>query len=142
MPTLKRPCPGRCGRLIASPVVRCPACARAVDQARGTPTARGFGYEYQAKRRRILARDGYVCHLCGQHRADSVDHLVPRSRGGTNEDSNLAAAHLSCNSARGARIIASPKSLNPWLVRRAIPLRRASVNPVGRSDPEERAGGV
>lgn len=36
----------------------------------------------------------------------SVDHVIPRSRGGTDERSNLQLCHLRCNSIKGARLIA------------------------------------
>ena len=32
-------------------------------------------------RRAVFARDDYQCQYCGAH-ADSIDHIVPRSRGG------------------------------------------------------------
>lgn len=100
MPTLRRPCP-RCRTvLIASPAKFCGPCVRARDTERGTTTERGLGWHYQAKRRRILERDGYVCWICGGPGANSVDHVIPRARGGTDDDDNLRAAHLSCNSGR------------------------------------------
>jgi 5-methylcytosine-specific restriction protein A len=34
-----------------------------------------------------------VCRICGQPGADSVDHMTPLARGGTNPPSNLAPAH-------------------------------------------------
>lgn len=54
-------------------------------------------------RRQVLERDMGVCHLCGGEGANSVDHLIPFSLGGTDNLDNLAAAHASCNSRRGAR---------------------------------------
>jgi 5-methylcytosine-specific restriction endonuclease McrA len=102
-PLLRRPCPGCKVVLIASPATRCSTCMRAKAAARGTTTERGLGWTYQKKRARILARDGYVCWLCGQPDADSVDHVVPRVHGGDDTDANLRAAHLRCNSSRGAR---------------------------------------
>jgi len=53
----------------------------------------------------VLARDGEVCHLCHQAGATSVDHIVPVAMGGTNDLANLAAAHLGCNSSKGARLL-------------------------------------
>lgn len=100
MPTLRRPCPRCRTTLIAAPAKFCPACQRARDAARGTTTERGLGWRYQRKRSAILARDGGICWLCGQTGADSVDHVIPRARGGTDDDDNLRAAHLSCNSRR------------------------------------------
>lgn len=41
----------------------------------------------------ILTRDQHLCYLCGQPDADTVDHLVPVYRGGTDDPSNLAAVH-------------------------------------------------
>ena len=52
---------------------------------------------------RILSRDGYTCMICGGEGANSVDHIVPRIRGGGHDDSNLRAAHVRCNSAMGGR---------------------------------------
>lgn len=55
----------------------------------------------------VYARDGWVCQLCGEAvdpereypdpLAASLDHVVPLSRGGTHESTNLQLAHLSCN---------------------------------------------
>lgn len=59
-------------------------------------------------RRRVFERDSYTCHLCGQpvDRAEaSIDHVVPVSRGGRDDEANLRTAHLSCNIKRGARRI-------------------------------------
>jgi len=42
-----------------------------------------------------------VCHICGQGAADAIDHIVPVSWGGSDDPSNLAPAHTSCNSAKG-----------------------------------------
>jgi 5-methylcytosine-specific restriction endonuclease McrA len=36
-------------------------------------------------------------------RGVSVDHVLPRSRGGSDDLSNLRPAHLRCNAGRGAR---------------------------------------
>ena len=50
----------------------------------------------------ILQRDRYVCHYCGEE-AGTVDHVVPRAEGGTDEPWNLVAACTTCNSARSSR---------------------------------------
>lgn len=42
-----------------------------------------------------------VCHICGQGAADAIDHIVPVSWGGSDDPSNLAPAHTSCNTAKG-----------------------------------------
>lgn len=47
-------------------------------------------------RRALFARDEYRCQYCGGF-ADSIDHIVPRSRGGRHEWENVAAACRPCN---------------------------------------------
>jgi 5-methylcytosine-specific restriction endonuclease McrA len=47
-------------------------------------------------RRAVFARDDYRCQYCGGV-ADSIDHVVPRSRGGRHEWENVAAACRPCN---------------------------------------------
>ncbi len=53
----------------------------------------------------VLARDR-VCQLCGAGRDDQrleVDHIVPRSRSGSNEPENLQVLCARCNRAKGNR---------------------------------------
>lgn len=99
MPTLRRLCPA-CKVTPITAGRRCATCERAYNQQRGTTTARGLGYAYQQKRPRILARDHGICWLCGEPGADTLDHVVSRARGGGDDDANLRAAHLRCNSAK------------------------------------------
>jgi 5-methylcytosine-specific restriction endonuclease McrA len=47
-------------------------------------------------RRAVFIRDDHTCQYCGR-RADSIDHVVPRSRGGANVWENVAAACRPCN---------------------------------------------
>jgi 5-methylcytosine-specific restriction endonuclease McrA len=53
-------------------------------------------------RRAVFARDEYRCQYCGD-RADSIDHVVPRSRGGLDVWDNLAAACRPCNTRKRDR---------------------------------------
>ena len=47
-------------------------------------------------RRAIFARDDHRCQYCGD-RADSIDHVMPRSRGGEHSWENVVAACRPCN---------------------------------------------
>ncbi len=51
-------------------------------------------------RQTVLARDGYKCVRCGSTDHPSVDHIFPRSMGGTHALTNLRTLCRSCNSAR------------------------------------------
>ena len=53
----------------------------------------------------IAERDRWICHLCGKRvprNTMTLDHLIPISKGGPHTDWNVALAHRSCNSRRGA----------------------------------------
>lgn len=54
---------------------------------------------------RVIKRDRGICHLCDRPGAETADHLVPYSLGGTHHYDNLKAAHLKCNRIRGNRSI-------------------------------------
>lgn len=52
------------------------------------------------KRVQIMERDGYTCSLCGRKPPDvelHVDHIVPRSKGGLDDDRNLQTLCSDCN---------------------------------------------
>jgi 5-methylcytosine-specific restriction endonuclease McrA len=51
------------------------------------------GSAEQTRRKRILARDMGVCHVCDGFGADQVDHVIPLGEGGADEDWNLASIH-------------------------------------------------
>ena len=55
-------------------------------------------------RRGVLARDGYRCAYCGGH-ADTIDHVIPRSRGGAHEWTNVVAACKKHNHDKGNRLL-------------------------------------
>lgn len=52
-------------------------------------------------RKQILARDGANCALCGSTDRLAVDHVLPLTRGGTNDPKNLRVLCKSCNSKKG-----------------------------------------
>ena len=55
-------------------------------------------------RLRILIRDGYCCQYCGSEDATTVDHVLPISKGGTDDSDNLVAACTRCNYSKGNRM--------------------------------------
>jgi hypothetical protein len=49
-------------------------------------------------RRNVFHRDGHTCQYCGcSNEALSIDHVFPRSRGGSDSWDNVATACLPCN---------------------------------------------
>lgn len=64
------------------------------------------GRKVAKARAQLLARYGHApyCAWCGLPIVGtvSVDHIVPRSRGGTDDIDNLQPMHPACNSAKGA----------------------------------------
>jgi 5-methylcytosine-specific restriction endonuclease McrA len=61
----------------------------------------------------VMRRDGHTCaYCCG--RADTVDHVLPRSRGGGDNWFNLVAACQSCNGLKGDR---TPQEAGMSLIR-------------------------
>ena len=72
-------------------------------------------------RRNLLQRDHHTCQYCGaRDQPLSVDHVLPRSRGGTDTWENVTTACLSCNVRKGNR---TPKEA-------AMPLHRAPHRPL------------
>ncbi len=55
-------------------------------------------------RRAVLARDDHRCAYCGGG-ADTVDHVLPRSRGGRHEWTNVVAACVRCNHRKADRLL-------------------------------------
>ena len=77
-------------------------------------------------RRGVLRRDDQRCAYCG-HSATTVDHVMPRSRGGADSWENLVACCLRCNNVKGDRTPAEmgwqlrtsprPPHAGAWIVR-------------------------
>ncbi len=55
-------------------------------------------------KRNVLVRDGFECAYCGK-RAErlSIDHIIPKSRGGRTDFDNCVAACKRCNLRKGGR---------------------------------------
>ena len=52
-------------------------------------------------RRALFARDGYSCQYCGASSRLTMDHVVPRSRGGRSNWDNVVTSCAPCNSRKG-----------------------------------------
>lgn len=92
---------GRAGYRRRATTKLCPGCARRNRDAM-TPAE-------------LAERDGTACGICGEtvdlalRRSDSpmcpsVDHIMPRALGGTDDPANLQLAHLTCNVKKGASV--------------------------------------
>ena len=56
-------------------------------------------------RKAVLARDAYTCQYCGRESHGlTVDHVIPRSRGGSSAWDNIVAACAPCNRRKGNRL--------------------------------------
>ncbi|MBL6619821.1 MAG: HNH endonuclease [Ilumatobacteraceae bacterium] len=80
-------------------------------------------------RRAVFARDDHTCQYCGGP-ADSIDHVLPRSRGGGHDWENLVAACRRCNLAKRDR---TPEEAGMRLRRPGCPPRPGSWVVVGAS---------
>lgn len=51
------------------------------------------------RRDRVLATHGRVCWICHEPIGDdlTLDHVLPKSEGGSNAEANLRPAHRKCN---------------------------------------------
>jgi hypothetical protein len=53
-------------------------------------------------KKKLFARDKYSCAYCKKE-ADTVDHVIPRSKGGETTWLNTVASCLKCNHKKGSR---------------------------------------
>ena len=69
-------------------------------------------------RKNILRRDGHQCQYCGKTEVTlTVDHVIPKSRSGSDSWENLVAACVGCNNRKGDR---TPADAGMKLRRRPI----------------------
>jgi len=73
-------------------------------------------------RKNVMKRDGMQCQYCGKKHVNlTVDHILPKSRGGKDEWENLTTACNECNNKKGnrtpeeagMRLLSIPKKPNP-----------------------------
>ncbi len=75
----------------------------------------------ELSRKNVIRRDAMTCQYCGGKHTDlTVDHVIPKSRGGADSWENLVTACKKCNNKKGSRtpeeadmkLIARPKRPN------------------------------
>lgn len=69
-------------------------------------TGTGYPTDWDRRRRRVLERDGYTCQACGDRGGPygdvelHVDHILPKSRGGSHREENLQTLCRGCHDAK------------------------------------------
>ncbi len=60
--------------------------------------------ELKLTRKSVFARDGYTCQYCGRlDVALTIDHIVPKSAGGSSDWDNVVTCCIRCNNLKGNR---------------------------------------
>lgn len=85
---------------------------------------RSIGYQFKFNRRSMLIRDNYACQYCGKKvgKNASIDHILPKSRGGKTNFINCVTCCRDCNNWKdnktpkeaGMRLIKKPKNPTFW----------------------------
>lgn len=79
--------------------------------------------ELSPSRKNIFKRDDYTCQYCScklEYDTATVDHVLPRSKGGRHEWQNVVTSCLKCNHKKGDR---TPKEASMPLSKNPKPLR-------------------
>jgi 5-methylcytosine-specific restriction endonuclease McrA len=56
-------------------------------------------------RKNILRRDNHRCQFCGVSNNLTIDHIIPKSRGGEDSWENLITACIRCNNKKGNKTL-------------------------------------
>lgn len=62
------------------------------------------GGSRKVTRRAVLARDNHRCQYCGSRAHLTIDHVIPRSRGGATTWDNIVTSCAPCNTRKGDRL--------------------------------------
>lgn len=87
-------------------------------------------------RRNIFARDGNRCQYCGKRFSTSelsLDHVVPRSRGGETTWENIVCSCVRCNVKKGGR---TPQEAHLRLIRPPIKPKRSPLLTIKLGNPK------
>lgn len=74
---------------------------------------RHYGWRLRQNIPAIIQKQGYICPVCGEWLTGDlmdgtlfhVDHIFPRSKGGSDELSNLQVTHAKCNMRKWAHVL-------------------------------------
>ncbi|WP_278522891.1 HNH endonuclease [Methanobrevibacter arboriphilus] len=69
-------------------------------------------------RKAVFERDNYTCQCCNTKKDLTIDHIVPRSKGGSNDETNLQTLCKSCNLAK-ADLYVNYRNISPLMVKEA-----------------------
>ena len=82
-----------------------PAAARWSSGSRPTSAIPRDAHRRKITRRAVFARDRWTCQYCGQERGNlTVDHVIPRSKGGGSGWDNIVTCCAPCNRRKGDRL--------------------------------------
>lgn len=73
---------------------------------------------YSCNRKNVIWRDQYICQYCGnkfQYNDLTMDHIIPKSRGGDKTWTNIVACCKGCNTKKGNK---TPKEARMPLIRK------------------------
>jgi len=87
-------------------------------------------------RRNVFARDGNQCQYCGRGFPTSelsLDHVVPRSRGGVTSWENIVCACVACNVRKGGR---TPQEARMNLVKQPVKPKRSPLLSIKLGNPK------
>jgi 5-methylcytosine-specific restriction endonuclease McrA len=108
--------------------------ARGVSRVGGCARPPRQGLRFN--RRNVFARDGNLCQYCGRHfpmSELSLDHVVPRSRGGLASWENIVCACVACNVRKGGR---TPQEARMQLIRQPAKPKRSPLLTIKLGNPK------
>jgi 5-methylcytosine-specific restriction endonuclease McrA len=95
---------GVTGDALVTAVAEIEAAIAEMHRARERERRRKLPPDWGQIRDQVLARDGSVCAYChGETTSPHIDHVIPLSRGGSSELTNLVVACPRCNISKGDR---------------------------------------
>ncbi|GAW29381.1 HNH endonuclease [Carboxydocella sp. ULO1] len=98
----------------------CPKCVQKYRDIDIAELEKTLGNSTNSKglslRFRVLERDGFRCAYCGRSPSEHgitlhVDHVIPKSLGGSDLMNNLITACMECNEGKSNRIITIPEHI-------------------------------